>query len=195
MKDLSVSELIANKFLEKGVIAKEDMEIYAYGLWLIFAMLLNTLSTLAIGIIMHMVSASLLFLLFYIPLRRYAGGYHARTPGRCYVYSMFMVVVLLWGVKRIDISLWISVGIIAFLGITLCCIGPVEDSNKPLDDKEKKRFGQKAIIIYAIESVVWIVSVVLKQEYVKETISWSFLMLVILMWAGFYRNHRIKEKG
>lgn len=50
--------------------------------------LLNLISTIVIGVIASNVFESIAFFVFYIPLRSYAGGYHASTPRRCYFISI-----------------------------------------------------------------------------------------------------------
>lgn len=50
--------------------------------------LINLISTIVIGVIAGNVFESIAFLVFYIPLRSYAGGYHASTPRRCYFISI-----------------------------------------------------------------------------------------------------------
>ena len=50
--------------------------------------LLNLISTIVIGVIVGKVFESIAFLVFYIPLRSYVGGYHASTPRSCYFISI-----------------------------------------------------------------------------------------------------------
>ena len=40
----------------------------------------------------YKVFESIAFLVFYIPLRSYAGGYHASTPWRCYFISIVFII-------------------------------------------------------------------------------------------------------
>ena len=57
--------------------------------------LLNLISTIVIGVIAGKVFESIAFLVFYIPLRSYVGGYHASTPRRCYFISIVIIMAML----------------------------------------------------------------------------------------------------
>lgn len=70
---------------------EEDIEIYQFGLECMLLKLVHITSYLLIGICMReffslLVSGSIL-----IPLRRKAGGYHAKTRIGCYLFSCCVV--------------------------------------------------------------------------------------------------------
>jgi len=67
-------ELVSNK-----IINSEDSELYTYGLQQGALMFLNILTIVFVGRMLGMLWQSVVFMVTYIPLRTYAGGYHART--------------------------------------------------------------------------------------------------------------------
>lgn len=79
---------ITQRLFEKGIISESDFDLYEYGFNMGITVLLNLISTIVIGVIAGNVFESIAFLVFYIPLRSYAGGYHASTPRRCYFISI-----------------------------------------------------------------------------------------------------------
>ena len=78
----------------RGVIAESEAALYRYGFDMALTMLLNIISTAAVGLIFGMVFESIAFLVCYIPLRSYAGGYHSETPLRCYFLSLAMIAAV-----------------------------------------------------------------------------------------------------
>lgn len=80
---------ITQRLCEKGIISESDFDLYEYGFNMRITVLLNLISTIVIGVIAGKVFESIAFLVFYIPLRSYAGGYHASTPRRCYFIENF----------------------------------------------------------------------------------------------------------
>lgn len=97
--------------------------------------LLNLISTIVIGVIVGKVFESIAFLVFYIPLRSYAGGYHASTPWRCYFISIVIIMEMLLFIGYVDLS--IIYIILLLVGMVVCfAFAPVEDKNKPLDRDE-----------------------------------------------------------
>ena len=82
---------ITQRLCEKGIISESDFDLYEYGFNMGITVLLNLISTIVIGVIVGKVFESIAFLVFYIPLRSYVGGYHASTPRRCYFYNVPLV--------------------------------------------------------------------------------------------------------
>jgi len=65
-----------------------------------FTTFLNILTMLVIGLSMKMIFLAILYILAYIPLRVYSGGYHASTPQKCWIFSAIMLYVVLWILKK-----------------------------------------------------------------------------------------------
>ena len=90
-----LSDTIARSFVARGTISEERFSICRYGIKQLFSVCLNLLTTLCIGMVFGLVWESVLFTVAYIPLRSFAGGFHAKTPVRCYWYSAAMIVIVL----------------------------------------------------------------------------------------------------
>jgi accessory gene regulator B len=63
---------------QSEIISVEDNELYEYGLHQSFILLANIFTTILVGWIFNMMIESIIFLLAFVPLRSYAGGYHAK---------------------------------------------------------------------------------------------------------------------
>lgn len=125
-------------------IDEDDKEIYLFGFYQGLILLLNIVTTLVIGIILNMFVESILFLIFFIPLRIFAGGYHAKTQLRCYVMSTITTVLILY----LILFLQENMGVIIMAGyvLSLCVIWklvPVQDKHKPLDSKEQIKYRKR----------------------------------------------------
>mgnify|MGYP000493172516 CR=1 FL=1 len=90
-----LSDTIARSFVARGTISEERFSICRYGIKQLFSVCLNLLTTLCIGMVFGLVWESVLFTAAYIPLRSFAGGFHAKTPVRCYWYSAAMIAIVL----------------------------------------------------------------------------------------------------
>ena len=86
----SVERLIRN-----GIIKESERELYYFGVNGLCLFLVNIATSVIIGILFGMLWQSLLFSAAYIPLRSYAGGYHAKTPGMCYILSTILIACVL----------------------------------------------------------------------------------------------------
>lgn len=98
-----LSHKIADNLVRSNVIKEEDAEIYIYGINQILVSVLNVSSALIIGCIFGAVPEIAVFMATYIPLRTFAGGYHAKTPTRCYILSLIIIIIVLVGIKYIPV--------------------------------------------------------------------------------------------
>lgn len=148
--------IITQRLCERGIVDKNEFELYEYGFSIGLTVLLNLISTVIIGVIMGKVFESILFLVLYIPLRSYAGGYHASTPWRCYLISIVIITAILIFISCVHSSAIYMIFLLA--GIVICLLfAPVEDKNKPLDKDEIRVFRKISYLILLIEVCMWII--------------------------------------
>lgn len=155
----TTAQKITDRLCSQDIIEDADKELYVYGFNMLLTVSLNIISTIIIGLLFGMVFESIAFLVAYIPLRSYAGGYHARTPMRCYIISLLLIVLILLTLKLIGESV-LALFILSGIGTIICVtMSPVEDVNKPLDEAEIKVYRKKAMIILAAEIIILIISI------------------------------------
>ncbi|OFV69284.1 accessory gene regulator protein B [Acetobacterium wieringae] len=106
-------------------------------------MILNVATIIGIGIVLNMVWESIIFLLTFVPLRFNAGGYHAKTQLRCYLYSVAMITATLMGIKIIPWTGIICIALTLFVGTIIFFLAPVEAANKPLGQVEKAVYKKR----------------------------------------------------
>ena len=86
--------------METQTFSKEEKEeIIRYGLDRIKSICTMTFVTLLMGCIFQVFFQSIIFLVCFIALRKYAGGYHADTQNRCYVISTAIIAVALLAIR------------------------------------------------------------------------------------------------
>lgn len=180
------SDAITKKLKENNTINDEQYKICQYGLQQGFTIILNVITTLALGIILGMLFYAVVFTLLYVPLRSNAGGYHAKTASRCYLYSILLMVAVLLAIKHIVIPS--VIGIIVFISsiAVISMLAPVENTNKPLDEIEIKVYHKRTLLILTIESFVFILSLVLNWKYFMYTIIWVVITMGIILLIGKY---------
>ncbi len=132
----------------------DENELYIFGVNQFLNMLLNILTALFIGILFGETLQIILFMLAYIPLRSYAGGWHSRTPLRCYIFSVIMLIVVSVGMKYLYMAEWVYYVILAAAASVVLILASVEDRNKPLDEIEHKIYKRRTVIITAAELII-----------------------------------------
>ena len=179
-----VSNKITDKLIENGIIDNQEKEIYIYGLQQGMTMILNIATTLLIGILFQMVWQSIVFMLAYIPLRSYAGGYHAKTQLRCHMLSVILITVALLGIKMIQWTNFSSLLATFLSGVVIFALAPVADKNKPLDQKEKVVYKKKAIIILSILISAIVLLLLLGKSQILLCITMALVILSFMLVLG-----------
>ena len=129
-----------------------------------------------------------LFMTAYIPLRSFTGGYHAKTPLRCYFFSVVMLIIVSIGIKYYsapDLAY-----VIAFLAglFIVVILSPIEDKNKPLDETENKIYKRRTIIITFVEFTIGLLFKLLGSNDFFVSIIYSFVVLGIMLILGKIKN-------
>lgn len=149
-------------FVEKQVVKKEDEEVYAYGMELLYSSILNIALAVIIAIITNTVYPTSAFLTAFIVMRQYIGGYHAKTHLGC--MSILAAVLCCFAVLSryipTECEILISMPAIGLSMFLILKFAPVEHPNKPLTDKEKSRLRKSGIIsAFTVFILVLIMSV------------------------------------
>lgn len=177
---------VINNFIEQGIVPYEDREIYAYGLYQGIVMAINILTYILISLYFKMVWESMIFLISYIPLRTYAGGYHARTQIRCYFLSILMIILVLLSIKTVPWTSPMMIGVTILSGSIIIILAPVEDSNKPLSDSQEKVFRKVTRRILAIELIIMIT--LLWMEYIIFALPMVLAIITVSVMVTMGRN-------
>ena len=181
--------------LSKGIVERcckeknsNEIELYIFGINQGLNMLLNIATALFIGILFGEVFRAFLFMFSYIPLRSYAGGYHAKTPIRCYLLSLIMLIIVLIGMKYLPVSDLVYYAILATAVLIVFLLSPVEDKNKPLDETEHKVYKKRAVFIASLEFFIGIVFKLIGLDNLFVAVSYSFAALSFMLVAGKIKN-------
>lgn len=137
---------------------KEEIECYRYGLELLISTFINTCIIILISILFRKPLLFLPYMFVYVPMRMFAGGYHASNHFRCIMFSSvsFGACIILnnylydfWGTY-----IWLVTMSISF-GITYKIV-PVCSENKPLTTNQINKVRRNVAIIEVVLLLLWI---------------------------------------
>lgn len=153
----------ADKFLDnqikKNYITESDRELYLYGYQLLLLEIVNVSVLIIIGLLFQCLIYMALFAVVYIPLRSYAGGYHASTPIGCAIFSAILELVIAVTL-RFSLYNFLLPGTFALTFVAQIIIwlhAPIEAVRKPLGDGQKQKFRKITRTILLIEAAVLLV--------------------------------------
>lgn len=138
------AQALSREWGKRGVVPEGDVELYQYGLELMLSTLINVLLIIGTSFIAGHPLACITYILSLVPLRSFAGGYHAKTHWSCIAITAGSYLLLLTLAVKIAVPLivHIAVGLVSH-GVILR-FAPIPAGNKPLTEEEKKRNGKTA---------------------------------------------------
>lgn len=180
-------EKFSSKFVEffvsNNLIKNEDKEIYEYAFNIILSSLIHIATVMIIGLCFNLFIESLAFYFSFIAIRKFAGGYHAKTPARCYLCSLLISIIILSAIKLFcctNIYILTLLIVIEILCVILISrIAPLDSDNNPLNSKEKKYYRKVSRVISTALLCISIITI--RLNYIKVGVS---IMLGIFMSAG-----------
>lgn len=172
--------------IQKGIVQKEDAELYQYGIENGIVVAGNLLASGIFGIVTGRPGLVLVFLLFYASLRSYSGGSHCKSRIGCFLISMAILSIPVYThefvMNNVPATVILMIGIAAVVVILI--LSPVESINKPLDDEEKKYYARVTHCIVALQVCVLIILFCLEvKDYFYAGYS-SIVLVAVFMVMG-----------
>ena len=160
-------------FLEKEeIISDEEKEIVQFGLESLGGNLLGIILTLVVGVCFQQVREALLLWFLLFPLRKNAGGFHAKTKVRCFLSSNVTIIVSMVCIQQIRWTETENILITVISAVVIWIMAPVENGNKRLDSVEYRVYRQRTRKILLLEVLLFVLSL---------TFGWEDLVIVITM--------------
>lgn len=143
---------ISHYFSKKLASNSEEQEILQYG----FECLINTLIPIILyflfALTQNMIFESIIWLVLFLLLRNYIGGYHASSHGRCIIISTLYGLLTLFCINYFkSIPITIEIAVCSSVAILHILLGPIiTDSDLIENYKKYKIIG---FIIIIMESI------------------------------------------
>lgn len=177
---------LAQKMVNNGIIVKNGKELYCYGIEMFFASAVSIVTTVTICIAFKEFLSGIFFFATYVPLRTYAGGYHASTHTRCYLLSVFSLLSFLFSVKHIPTNMHFLLSIIFVIISTLVIfiLAPVGTPNKMLDAIETAIYRKNCRFVLIVELLLFVGLYVNGTVKLAYSMSCSFLLVGLMLVVG-----------
>lgn len=166
------------------VISKEQENLVSFGLVQGIRSVEEIGGLLLTGFCLNLFWQSIIILFAFIPLRVYAGGYHAKTLLQCIIKSWLLFIVVLLLTKYVPIMLWLDVLVLIVAGIVVWAFAPLEDVHKPLEEYEIIKYRRKVMVVFFIEIVLFFMGVLNGfRELSRCIVMGMFLLIVVIVLA------------
>lgn len=143
---------VADWLVKTEAVSAEEKDLYSYAVFSVVVSAVPLFITLVVGLFMDMLYKSILFIVPFIMIRKFSGGFHLKSLNKCLFVSTLIIFVSL---KAIDIVLNKEAYIVAvFLAIPSAALifmeSPVDSSERRLSDHEKTVFSRIAKFLVAV---------------------------------------------
>lgn len=177
----SISEAILNNLYQNGKLNAKNREIYEYALDNFISGVITWCVFCAAAVILGLWDKMLIFVIFYAPIRKFAGGYHAKTRVGCLLLSLLSTLLLIYLSLLISsLSLW-YVFVLAALVLTnglVFSLAPVDHPNRRLSEEKKYLNKHKSRCIIMSESVLVIIGILLLHQGKEYVVIASMALLL-----------------
>lgn len=161
---MKVEEYAVAHLLKNGMITEEEQELYRFGINRLFLFFMNLLTAAVIGKLFGMLWQSLIFSIVYIPLRRFAGGFHVRSARLCYALSTVLIMMALAAIQYLPETMYLIAGLLTGADCIILRKAPKGTMTRPLNQAEKKAFRKRTVKILAIENILAIITLFFQHE-------------------------------
>lgn len=197
----AASKFLLEYLIRSNVISDtdEEREYYQYGIEITVSSLLNIILILGIGAISGNIRESVIFLICFVLLRQFTGGYHADTYFKCNLTFciLFIAVLALYYTTAEYLSTYISI-LITFVCVSVFLVKcPVEHINKPIPNNRKVVHKTAAALLGTVYGAIGTALTAFSNKYgalVIYTLSLTaVLVIAAIITEGRHNNENRKE--
>lgn len=184
----NISSRLADKLLAQKKFCHYDREVYIYGIELIISTLAGLISIIGISKLYSDTILGVVFIIFFVPLRLFTGGYHAKTYGKCYFVSMFSFGILLsiqhflW--NKISSVFWIFLLLAADFYITQNV--PMINRNQEISPRKRQMSKIIARKIVFIEGLLILLLAIVDKRIMSMAVLSVWLVVTFMLLANKY---------
>lgn len=168
--------------MDTGVAEFDEIELYSYGFNLLLKKIAHASIILSIGMMTGEFWNVLVFLLTYIAMREYSGGYHAKTEAGCYTCTIIVMISVIIMIKRLpglnSIVSWI---LLLFSAVIIWFLSPQDAENKPLDVEERYIYRKKARKLLIISAIIILSGYANTAIFLGSACAWIIQAIMLLM--------------
>lgn len=179
---------VVDSLVQWGCVSPGEQEVIAFGLEQGFYSMLGVAVALILSSVMGIGMQGMVFLTAFIPLRTYAGGYHAASRKSCGVISVCMLVGIYLVLKYWRAALSVTAGCFLITGIVIYMLLPVDTPNHRFEDGEREAYRRRGRWVLGIEAVVFAGACLLGYHRIAEAVLAAYAVETGLLLTGIWKK-------
>lgn len=193
----SLAQYITGILLKNNVIENEYLDIYIYGFEVLISGVLSIFIGLILGLIFSQLVECIIFLIVFVTLRKYCGGYHADTYLKCNtIFAVNVAIVMIILKFNFTYHFVIHIAICVLCISIYLMLSPVENIYKPITDEEKKKYRLIAVLLafamIIISSLVYFcfIKSAIVMDMAMLSVAVSMLIEKLKKGGSFHEKHQ-----
>ena len=156
------ADFCAEKLIQHTNTPSSHKPVFRYGFELTISTLSSILSVLFLSLLLNATIETIVFLIAYMSLRIWSGGYHAKTYARCFL-STNLTYLAVYAISRILLTLesvWPPLILLFAANIVIFTWAPIKNKNHPLSEKRyqhNKKIVRIQLFVYNLVFVVFFI--------------------------------------
>ncbi len=192
----NLSTHIVTEFEKRGYLPQEDKGLIIYGFFSMFSKLFYALICVVFGFLFRCILESIIFYIAFLFIKKYAGGFHASTEGRCMILSSLSILLSVCSIRFFMMYPTLeklSLVIVPLAGVIIAFLSPVEADEKPLTDEEKKKYKIYSTLRIFTVLIAFGVLAILSYNSFSVCIGIAIILECILIVAGKYHQVHVDK--
>lgn len=185
---MRLADSLTARFLAHEIISSDEKEIVKFGLENIGSTLLGLAIILAIGSYFDYLLGSFVLWLLQFPLRKNAGGFHAKTKAGCLLTSAVIFYVCAIIYLRLELSSQLYLLIMAILFCIIFLMAPVDSENKRLDKMEYEVYRRRTRFVLIAEGGLFILAFIMDWKMLMRAVAMVYSIVGVLLLSGQLKN-------
>ncbi len=177
-----VAHILSKWLLKTGAISEVDLELYEYGIYSFLFTLIPLFAVIVLSFPLHITFEGILFIIPFILLRKFTGGFHFSSAWLCTLVSIVVLSAFLLGIKvLIPSSQSIPAYVAVYLSlIPIVTLSPIDSVNRRLTHKEKAIFRKIAICLGIIFEALFTLFMLLGVPHIAIPIGAGVVLTALL---------------
>lgn len=132
---------LADKLIADDENRNSQKAIYTYGFELLLSSSAVAISIFILSVLLGKIYSSIVFSSIFVTIRLFSGGFHAKTYGRCFIFSNLTYLICLVSANQIllhDLGLLCPI-LATAAAVIIFVLTPIKHKNHPLSDGKYKK--------------------------------------------------------
>lgn len=145
-----LAKSIATYFIQENIIERKYFDMYIYGAEVLISGIVGIINVMLVSIILNTLHNGIVFLLIFIPIRMYIGGYHASSYLACNLWFTFIYFLTIQIQPYMNKGngrgvLWLLV-LAGFM--TIIRYAPLDNINKKIPEQKRGKYKMIGCAMY-----------------------------------------------